>query len=130
MMSEVAGGQAVAEADAGGAGLRSPGALGPPGAPGAPGMPVRTRRRARVLGALSIVLGAAGFAVVPVPLPSAFPWLTLALSVAGIVAAVQALRARPRGRLAAGLAVAGLLVSLAFPALVVFVFVRYFIWNG
>jgi hypothetical protein len=117
-MSDVGGGQAVVDAGAGGAGLRPPGA------------PAPTRRRARMLGVLSIVLGAAGFAVVPVPLPSAFPWLSLALSAAGIFAAVHALRARPRGRLAVSLAVAGLLVSLAFPALVVFVFVRYFNWNG
>jgi hypothetical protein len=89
--------------------------------------PVRavTPRRARTLGALSIVLGACSFAVLPTPLPSAFPWLTLLLSLSGTTLAVLALRQRPRGRLATVLAWLGLLASLAFPALVVFVFVRY-----
>lgn len=87
-------------------------------------------RRARVLGLLSLVLGGSSFAVLPVPLPSAFPWLTIALSLAGIVVAIMALRTRPRGRLAAGLAIAGLLLSLTFPALVVFVFLRYINWKS
>jgi hypothetical protein len=84
-----------------------------------------TPRRARVLGVLSIVLGACSFAVLPTPLPSAFPWLTLLLSLSGATLAVMALRQRRRGRLATVLAWLGLLASLAFPILVVFVFVRY-----
>ena len=84
-----------------------------------------TPRRARALAVLSIVLGGLSFAVLPTPLPSAFPWLTLLLSLGGTTLAVMALRQRPRGRLATVLAWLGLLGSLAFPILVVFVFVRY-----
>jgi hypothetical protein len=87
-------------------------------------------RHSRALAVLSVVLGACSVAVLPAPLPSAFPWLTLGLSLAGVVAAVGALRARPRGRIAATLAVLGLVVSLSFPALIVFVFVRYFNWTS
>jgi hypothetical protein len=87
-------------------------------------------RRARVLAALSIALGAGSFFALPVPMASAFPWVTLALSLVGTITGVAALRVRPRGRIAAGLAIAGLLASLAFPLLVVFVFVRYFNWKG
>ena len=96
-------------------------------APAPAGVP--SRLRARVLGILSIVFGVVAFVAVPAPLPSSFPWLTLGLSFVGMVVAVLALRARPRGRLAVTLALAGLLVSLAFPVLVVFVFVRYFNWS-
>ena len=89
-----------------------------------------TPRRARILGAASLLLGVASFAAVPAPLPSAFPWLTLGLSLGGLVVAIAALRARPRGRLAVALALVGLLASFTFPVLVVFVFIRYFNWNG
>jgi len=84
-----------------------------------------TRRRARTLGVLAILMGIGSFVALPTPLPSAFPWLTLTLSLVGTVTAVMALRERPRGRLAAVLASMGLLASLTFPLLVVFVFVRY-----
>jgi hypothetical protein len=115
-MNDLVQGQAVAEGGAGGALAASPA-----------GVP--SRSRARVLGILSIVFGVVAFVAVPAPLPSSFPWLTLGLSFVGMVVAVLALRARPRGRLAVTLALAGLLVSLAFPVLVVFVFVRYFNWS-
>lgn len=82
-------------------------------------------RRARALAVLSIALGGCSFAVLPTPLPSAFPWLTLLLSLSGTTLAVIALRERRRGGLATVLAWLGLAVSLAFPFLVVFVFVRY-----
>jgi hypothetical protein len=98
-------------------------------APAAPAA-LPTMRRARALAAASVALGAASFLVLPVPLPSAFPWLTLALSLAGVIAAIMSFRARPRGRLAAGLAIGGLLLSLTFPCLIVFVFVHYFNWKG
>ena len=66
-----------------------------------------------------------------VPLASTtFPWYRAGLSVAGIATAIAALRTRPRGRLATVLAIVGLLLSLAFPVLVVIVFVRYFNWKG
>ena len=101
-----------------------------PTAAGRASVQAESQRRARILGGTSLVLGIASFAAVPAPLPSAFPWLTLGLSLAGVVLAVAALRVRPRHRLAVGLAVAGLLASFTFPTLVVFVFVRYFNWNG
>lgn len=94
------------------------------------------RARAPVLGAISVIVGAcpalfiAAHALGPVPLPSSFPWLWLGLSLAGAVIAIGALRARPRGRLAVVLALIGLVLSLAFPALVVLVFVRYFNWSS
>jgi hypothetical protein len=100
-------------------------ALAPPGL-----QALASPRRARLLGGLSVLLGAASFAVLPVPLPSAFPWLTLGLSLAGVIAAIAALRTRPRGRLAVTLALAGLVISLAFPALVVVVFASYFNWKS
>ena len=84
-----------------------------------------TTRRARTLGVLAILMGIGSFVALPKPLPSAFPWLTLTLSLVGAVTAVMALRERPRGRLATALAWLGLLASLTFPLLVVFVFVRY-----
>ena len=84
-----------------------------------------TPRRARTLAVLAILMGIGSFVALPKPLPSAFPWLTLTLSLVGAVTAVMALRQRPRGRLATVLAWAGLVASLAFPLLVVFVFVRY-----
>ncbi len=82
-------------------------------------------RRARILGLAAVLLGGGSYVVLPTPLPSAFPWLTLVLSLGGIAAAVVALRLRRRGRLATGLACIGLALCLAFPALVVFVLVRY-----
>ncbi|HSV21321.1 MAG TPA: hypothetical protein VLR71_23125 [Casimicrobiaceae bacterium] len=85
---------------------------------------------ARAFGALSIAFGGGSFLALPQPVASAFPWLTLALSLAGAAMGVSALRQRPRGRLALVLASAGLLLSLAFPLLVVFVFARYFNWKG
>jgi hypothetical protein len=92
--------------------------------------------RARVLGAVSMIVGAfpavfiAAHALVPMPMPSSFPWLWLGLSLLGVAAAVAALRARPRGRLAAALALTGLVLSLSFPAMVAFVFVRYLNWSS
>ena len=77
-----------------------------------------------------MAFGGGSFVALPDPVASAFPWLTLALSLAGAVLGVAALRQRPRGRVAAGLASVGLLLSLAFPLLVVFVFARYFNWKG
>jgi hypothetical protein len=85
---------------------------------------------ARTFGALSIAFGGGSFLALPDPVASAFPWLTLALSLAGGMMGIAALRQRPRGRVAVGLAVVGLLLSLAFPLLVVFVFARYFNWKG
>ena len=84
--------------------------------------------RARALALLSCALGAASvLLIVYVPMASStFPWYRAGLSLAGVVAAIAALRARPRGRLAVALAIAGLVASLAFPALVALVFVMYF----
>lgn len=96
-----------------------------------PATTVRAARwPARTFGALSIAFGGGSFLALPDPVASAFPWLTLALSLAGAVLAIAGLRARPRGRVAVALAGAGLLLSLAFPLLVVFVFARYFNWKG
>jgi hypothetical protein len=88
--------------------------------------------RARTLAAVALVLGMVSAALLYyVPLASTtFPWYRAGLSIAGIATAITALRARPRGRLAAILAITGLLLSLAFPVLVVIVFVRYFNWKG
>jgi hypothetical protein len=87
-----------------------------------------TPRRARALALLSCALGAASvWLIVYVPMASStFPWYRAGLSLAGVVAAIAALRTRPRGRLAVVLAIAGLLASLAFPAIVALVFVLYF----
>ena len=87
-----------------------------------------TLRRARALALLSCAFGVASvLLIVLVPLPSStFPWYRAGLSLGGVIAAITALRTRPRGRLAAGLAIAGLVASLAFPALVALVFVLYF----
>ena len=85
---------------------------------------------ARTFGALSIAFGGGSFLALPEPVASAFPWVTLALSLAGAVMGIAAIRQRPRGRLAVGLAMAGLLLSLAIPLLVVIVFARYFNWKG
>jgi heme/copper-type cytochrome/quinol oxidase subunit 3 len=87
-------------------------------------------RRARALAALSVALGAfsciaAWRVAVLRTFPNTFPWLTLALALAGTVTAIMALRQLRRGRLATVLAWLGLVASLAFPILVVFVFVRY-----
>ena len=93
------------------------------------------RARARVLGAVSVIVGAfpavfiAAHALGPIPMPSSFPWLWLGLSILGVAVAIAALRARPRGRVAASLALAGLVLSLSFPALVIFVFARYLNWG-
>jgi len=97
--------------------------------------PVRTaasRWRARALAMLALLLGALSVVLLYyVPLASTtFPWYRAGLSLAGIVSAIAALRTRPRGRLAMIVAVTGLVLSLAFPALVVIVFVRYFNWKG
>jgi len=88
--------------------------------------------RARVLAAVALLLGALSVGLLYyVPLASTtFPWYRAGLSLAGVVAAIAALRARPRGRLATVMAIAGLVLSLAFPVLVVIVFVRYFNWKG
>ena len=87
-------------------------------------------RLARTLAIVSIALG--GISCVAAwrigmwrQLPTTFPWFTLAAAVGGTVTALMALRQRPRGRLAIALAAAGLVTSLAFPLLIVFVFVRY-----
>jgi hypothetical protein len=87
-----------------------------------------TPRRARTLALVSCALGAASILlIVYVPMASStFPWYRAGLSLAGVVAAVAALRTRPRGRLAVVLALAGLIASLAVPALVAVVFVLYF----
>jgi hypothetical protein len=87
---------------------------------------------ARALGALAVALGAVSLALlVYVPLASTtFPWYRAGLALAGIASAIAALRSRPRGRLATTLAIAGLVLSLAFPLIVVIVFVRYFNWKG
>lgn len=58
-------------------------------------------------------------------LPTTFPWFTLAAAVGGTATALMSLRQRPRGRTTTMLALLGLLTSLAFPLLIVFVFVRY-----
>jgi len=94
--------------------------------------PAASRLRARVLAAVALLLGALSVGLLYfVPLASTtFPWYRVGLSLAGIVTAIVALRARPRGRLATVMAVAGLVLSLAFPVLVVIVFVRYFNWKG
>ena len=91
-------------------------------------VPVPGARRARALALLSCALGAASVLLIAyVPMASStFPWYRAMLALAGVVAAVAALRTRPRGRLAAGLALAGLAASLAFPVLVALVFVMYF----
>jgi hypothetical protein len=92
-----------------------------------------SRARARALGALSLAFGAASFpwfAVLRQPLPSTFPWLTFGLALAAAVTAIMALRARPRGRLAVGLAGAGLVLSLSFPAFVVLIALRYLNWHS
>ena len=88
--------------------------------------------RARMLGGVALILGIVSAALLYyVPLASTtFPWYRAGLSAVGIATAITALRARPRGRLAATLALIGLLLSLAFPVLVVVVFVRYFNWKG
>jgi len=92
--------------------------------------------RARLLGAVSVILGAlpavyaAVHALVPIAMPSAFPWPWFGLAVAAAVVAVAALRARPRGALAAGLAVLGLVLALVLPALIGFVFVHYLNWSS
>jgi hypothetical protein len=128
-------GQAVADGDSSGnpvaAGAAQP-AAGSPGHAEAAGAAAATSSpaRARALAILSILLGGAAFMARPTPLPSAFPWLTLILAFAALCSAVGALRARPRGRIAVVLALLGLLASLSFPALVIFVFARYFNWNG
>lgn len=87
---------------------------------------------ARALGALAALLGTVSVLLLYyVPLASTtFPWYRAALSLAGLIAAIAALRTRPRGRLATTLAIVGLLLSLVFPVLVVIVFVRYFNWKG
>ena len=87
-----------------------------------------TPRRARALALVACALGAASvLLIVYVPMASStFPWYRAGLSLAGVIAAIAALRARPRGRLAVVLALAGLATSLAFPAIVALVFVLYF----
>ena len=92
-----------------------------------------SRARARVLAGLSVALGTASlpwFALLRMPLPSSFPWLTFGLAVAAAGTAIAALRARPRGRLAVGLASLGLVLSLSFPALVLLIAIRYINWNS
>jgi hypothetical protein len=89
--------------------------------------------RARLLAVLSLAFGAASFpwfAVQRQPLPSTFPWLTLCFALAAAVTAILALRARPRGRFAAGLATAGLVLSLSFPAFVVLIALKYLNWHS
>jgi hypothetical protein len=91
--------------------------------------------RARLLGAASLILGvfpaifAGAHALMPIPMPSAFPWPWFLLAVAGAILAIGALRARPRGALAVWLAITGLVLSLVLPALIGFVFVYYFNWS-
>jgi hypothetical protein len=128
-------GQAVADGDSSGTPVAADAAQRAGGNPGhaeAAGTAVAppSAARARALAILSILLGGAAFVARPTPLPSAFPWLTLVLALAALCSAVGALRARPRGRIAVVLALLGLVASLSFPALVVFVFARYFNWNG
>ena len=90
--------------------------------------PALTVRRARALAMTSCAFGLASLLlIVYVPMASStFPWYRAGVALAGVAAAIAALRTRPRGRLAAALAVAGLVASLAFPALVALVFVLYF----
>lgn len=87
---------------------------------------------ARALATLACAFGASSVVLLYyVPLASTtFPWYRAGLSLAGIACAIGALRSRPRGRLATTLAIVALVLSLAFPVLVVIVFVRYFNWKG
>lgn len=92
----------------------------------------QTPWRARAFAASSCVLGALSLLLLYfVPLPSStFPWYRAGLSLAGTTMAIVALRTRPRGRVAVALAIAGLVSSLAFPGVVVFVFTLYLNLKG
>ena len=87
-------------------------------------------RQARVLAVVSIALGAVSCVAawrmgMWRELPTTFPWFTLAAAVGGTLTALMSLLQRARGRITTMLALLGLLTSLAFPLLIVFVFVRY-----
>jgi hypothetical protein len=91
------------------------------------------RTRALVLGALSIALGTASlpwFAMLRLAPPSTFPWFSVGFALAAAASAIAALRTRPRRRLASVLAVTGLVLSFAFPALVVYFLARNLNWNA
>ncbi|HEY1328876.1 MAG TPA: hypothetical protein VGI14_18195 [Casimicrobiaceae bacterium] len=94
------------------------------------------RARARVLGAASMIVGAfsaayaAVHALLPVPMPSTFPWPWFGASLAGTILAIVALRTPQRGRVAAVLAFIGLALSLVLPVLVALVFVYYLNWSS
>ena len=86
-------------------------------------------RQARVLAVVSIALGAVSCVAawrmgMWRELPTTFPLFTLVAAVGGTLTALMSLRQRPRSRVTTMLALLGLLASLAFPLLIVFVFVR------